>query len=135
MLLRRLLPYTSAALLAAIAYDGWTFYSRWQENRRAENEAAAKKLEFDQKTLNMIGPDLKIITFYANPSIHLGEKALICYGVANAKSVKIEPAIEPVWPSLSHCIQAAPRKTTEYTLTAADAAGHSVSQKILVKVQ
>ena len=135
MLLRRVLPYTSAALLAAIAYAGWTIYSRSQVNRKAEQEAAAKKLEFDRKTLNMIGTDLKILTFYSNPSIHPGEKTLICYGVANATSVRIEPAIEPLWPSLSHCIQAAPLKTTEYTLTAGDAQGHSVSQIIVVKVQ
>ena len=83
----------------------------------------------------MIGTDLKILTFYANPSIHAGEKALICYGVANATSVRIEPGVESVWPSLSHCISAAPLKTTEYTLTAGDALGHSVSQKIVVKVQ
>ncbi len=133
--LRSLLPYTSAALLAAMAYAGWTIYSRSQENRRAEQEAAAKKLEFDQKTLNMIGTDLKILTFYANQSIHPGEKALICYGVANAISVRIEPVVEPIWPSLSHCIPAAMLKTTEYTLTAGDAQGHSVSQKIVVKVQ
>jgi type II secretory pathway component PulJ len=135
MLLRRALPYTSAALLAAIAYAGWTIYSRWQENRRAVQEAAAQKLELDQQTLKMIGTDLKILTFYANPSIHPGEKALICYGVANASSVSIEPAVEALWPSLSHCIPAAPLKTTEYTLTAGDAQGRSVSQKIVVKVQ
>jgi hypothetical protein len=109
-------------------YAGWTMYSRWAENRRAEEEAAARKREFDQTTLNMIGPDLKILTFYANPS-------LICYGVANAARVRIDPPIELITPSLSRCIKASPAKTTEYTLTAEDAAGHRVSQTITVKVQ
>jgi hypothetical protein len=128
MLLRRALPYTSAALLVAMIYAGWTMYSRWAENRRADEEAAAKKREFDQLTLNMIGPDLKILTFYAN-------RTLICYGVANAKSVRIEPFVESITPSLSRCIKASPTKTTEYTLTADDAAGHTVSRTIVVKVQ
>jgi hypothetical protein len=135
MLLRRVLPYTTAALVVAMIYAGWTIYSRLTENRRAEEEAAARKLEFDQKTLNMIGSDLKITSFYAPPAIHAGEKALVCYGVANAKRVRIEPDIESITPSLGRCIEAAPRKTTEFTLTAEDGAGHSVSQTIVVKVQ
>jgi hypothetical protein len=124
MLLRRVLPYTTALLLAAIGYTGWTIYSRSAENRRIEREAAMRKQLFDQKTLNLIGSDLKITAFYASDG-------LICYGVANAKSVRIEPFIEPVWPSLARCIQAPPHKTTEYTLTATDGAGHSVSQTIV----
>jgi len=135
MLLRRLLPYTTAALLVAMMYAGWTIYSRWRENRRIEEEAAAKRLEFDQKTLDMIGPDLKIMSFYANPIIQRGQKALVCYSVANAKAVRIEPAIETITPSLGRCIEAAPKVTTEYTLTAEDGSGHRVSQAIVVKVQ
>jgi hypothetical protein len=135
MPLRRALPYTSAALLAAMIYAGWTIYSRWTANRQAEKEAAAARLEFDRKTLNMIGSDLKIVNFYAPPAIHPGQKALVCYGVANAKAVRIDPAIESIWPSLGRCIEASPQKTTEYTLTAEDGAGHSVSQTITVRVQ
>jgi hypothetical protein len=135
MLLRRVLPYTTAALVVAMIYAGWTIYSRLTANRRADQEAATKKLEFDQKTLNMIGSDLKITSFYAPPAIHAGEKALVCYGVANATSVRIEPAVESITPSLARCIDATPGKTTEYTLTAEDGAGHSVSQTIVVKVQ
>jgi len=136
MLLRRLLPYTSAAVLLALIYSVWTIYSRSTANRRAEEEAAARKLAFDQKTLDMIGSDLKISLFYANPpAIHAGGKALLCYGVANAKSVRIEPGVEAITPSLSRCVEASPRKTTEYTLTAEDGGGHSVTQAIVVRVQ
>lgn len=135
MPLRRVLPYTSAALAVAILYAAWTLYSRSEENRRAEREAAAKKLAFDRATLNMIGSDLKITQFYAPPAIQAGQPALICYGVANAARVRIEPAVENLTPSLSRCIQASPRVTTNYTLTAEDNAGHRVSQTITVKVQ
>jgi hypothetical protein len=135
MLLRRVLPYTSAGLLVAMLYAGWTIYSRSRESRQAELEAAARKIEFDQKTLNMIGPDLKILAFYASPAISHGNKILVCYGVANAKSVRIDPPIESITPSLSRCIEASPRSTTEYTLTAEDGAGHSARQTIVVRVQ
>jgi len=136
MLLRRALPYTSAALIVAMIYAGWIMYSRRAEARRAEDAMAAKRREFDQFTLNRIGPDLKILTFYGSPqTIHAGQQALICYGVANAKAVRIEPAIDTITPSLGRCIQASPARTTEYTLTAEDGAGHRVSQAIVVKVQ
>ncbi len=136
MLLRKALPYTSAALLAAMIYTGWTFYSRWAEARRADAEETARRRELDQQTLNMIGTELKILTFYSSPqTIHAAQQALICYGVANATAVRIEPAIETLAPSLGRCIQASPVKTTEYTLTAQDEAGHRVTQTIAVKVQ
>jgi len=135
MRLRKVLPYTTAALAAAILYAVWTFYSRWDENKRIEQEAAAKRLEADQTTLHMIGSDLKITQFYAPPAIQAGQQALICYGVTNAVRVSIQPALEPLTPSLSRCIQTSPRATTTYTLSAEDNAGHSVSQTITVKVQ
>lgn len=132
---RKLLPYTSAGAVVAMLYTGWTFYSRSEENKRMEAAAAARKLESDQIALNRIGSDLKITQFYAPPAIHAGEKALICYGVANAAKVRIEPPIEALTPSLSRCIQTSPRATASYTLTAEDNAGHSVSQTVTVKVQ
>jgi hypothetical protein len=135
MRLRRVLPYTSAVLVAAILYAAWTFYSRWDENRKIEQETAARRLELDQTTLLMIGSDLKITQFYAPPAIQAGQQALICYGVTNAARVRIQPALEPITPSLARCIQASPRATTSYTLTAEDNSGHSVSQTITVKVQ
>lgn len=136
MLLRKALPFTSAALLAAMIYTGWTFYSRWAEARRADTEETARRRELDRQTLNMIGTDLKILTFYSSPqTIQAGQQALICYGVANAKTVRISPAVETLMPSLGRCIQASPVMTTEYTLTAQDDAGHRVSQTIAVKVR
>ena len=136
MWLRRVLPYTTAGVLVAVIYAGWTIYSRWDAGRRYEQEAAARKLEFDNQTLKMIGTDLKISLFYANPAvIHAGAQVLLCYGVANAETVRIEPFVESITPSLSRCVGISPKKTMEYTLTAEDGAGHSVSQITIVKVQ
>ncbi len=134
-MLRRALPYLTAMVVVALLYAGWTIYSRMAETQRVENEAAARRRAFDQKTLNMIGSELKITSFYGPAAVHAGEKALVCYSVANAKSVRMEPAIEEITPSLGRCVQDAPLKTTHYTLTAEDGAGHSVSQTIVVRVQ
>ena len=72
----------------------------------------------------------------ASPAaIHRGEKTQVCYGVANAKTVKLEPQPNPVWPSYSRCVDVTPARTTTYTLIAQDAAGNTRSQAVEVKVQ
>ncbi len=62
---------------------------------------------------------VKILQFYsAAGAIEPGGKALLCYGVENAASVRIAPDVEPVKPALSRCLEVAPARTTQYTLTA-----------------
>lgn len=81
------------------------------------------------------GSTLRILSFYATPTVvGPGRPASICYGVNGAKTVRIEPPIGPIWPAVSRCVQVAPRQDTEYMLVAADAAGHSASQKLVLKV-
>jgi len=57
-----------------------------------------------------------------------GETAQLCYGVANAAKVTLEPPVERVWPSLSHCFSVSPRVTTRYTLIAWDQKGKTAQQ-------
>ena len=46
------------------------------------------------------------ISFYATPAvIRPGSRATFCYGVNDAKKVRIEPPVENLSPSLSHCIE------------------------------
>jgi hypothetical protein len=83
----------------------------------------------------MGGTDFRIINFYAVPrSIRRGSQARICFGVAGAKRVRIEPRIEDLHPAASYCLQAAPRKDTRYKLTAEDGAGHTATASLSVKV-
>ena len=84
-----------------------------------------------------IGSDgLKIVTFYAAPSaVKRGAHTDLCYGVAGAKTVKLEPVVDEVWPSMSRCVQASPRATTQYTLTAEDSDGLSASKSVTVRVK
>jgi hypothetical protein len=135
--LRRALPYISVVLFLGLLYDGWIFYSRWNDSRQAEQQRADKEAQTARQTLDRIGgSQLKILAFNAEPAAtpH-GHGFNICYGVVNAKTVRVEPPIGDVYPALSHCLQIAPRKTTEYKLTAEDDAGHSVTQSLTIEVK
>src|SRR6266853_2639655 len=130
------LIFSSLVLLLAGLYVGWIFLSRWQANRTLEEKAATQRRAQDRQTFEMMGGDrFDILGFYADPvSIRPGETAELCYSVSNAKSVRLEPPSEPVWPAFSRCVHVSPHKTTAYTLTAEDAAGHTKSATIHVEV-
>jgi len=134
------LLYSSVAVAIALLFVGWVFFSRWQKNRAIEektkDEAAQKQRENDRASIEQLGgKEFAIQMFYASPGvIHRGESTRLCYGVANAKTVKLEPQSNPVWPSHSHCVEVTPTKTTTYTLTIEDAAGNTKSQAVEVKV-
>lgn len=135
------LLYSSIAIAVALLYVGWIFFSRWQENRAIEQksreERKQQQLENDRAALEQFGgKELAIQMFYASPgTIRRGESVQLCYGVANAKTVKLEPQSNPVWPSPSRCVEVTPAKTTAYTLTIADTAGNSKTQTVEVKVR
>src|ERR1700692_4158560 len=104
-LARRLLPWLGVMVLAAAIYDGAVFYSRWSANRSAARGLAAKEIERDRKVVEMAGGNsLKILSFYATPgTIRPGQHANLCYGVNEAKTVRLDPPVEQVWPALTHC--------------------------------
>lgn len=117
-----------------------TLFSRWHDNRVLERRAAEEKSrqqrESDRLALEQLGgKDLAIQNFYAYPGVvHRGQSTQLCYGVANAKTVTLEPQASPVWPSHANCVDVSPSKSTTYTLTIADGSGHTLSQSLEVKV-
>lgn len=133
--------YSKLALTIAALIVFWIFFSRWWQNRSIEHrerQAAAEKQRADDRATleQMGGKELAIQIFYASPGeIRRGQSVQLCYGVANAKSVKLEPQSNPVWPSYSRCVNDSPAKTTNYTLTIADAAGNTKSQSLTVQVR
>ena len=139
--LKNPLLYSSTVILIVLLYVGYILISRWQENRgierRAAEQQAAAQQRQDRATIEeMGGKELAIQNFYGSPSeVHKGKTVQLCYGVANAKAVKLEPQDNPVWPSYSRCVDVTPTKTTTYTLTAEDGAGHSVTQTLEIKVR
>lgn len=133
--------YSYSLLVIAVLSVAWILFSRWEENlsieRRAKEQRTQKQLEDDRATLEQMGgKELAIQTFYATPgSIRRGETVQLCYGVANAKTVTLEPQPNPVWPSYSRCVDVTPAKTTTYTLTISDTSGHTKSQSLEVHVR
>jgi hypothetical protein len=138
---KRPILYSSFALMAVLLYVIWIFFARWQENRqiqrRANEERTAKQLADDRQTVEQMGgKELAIQSFYASAGIvKRGESVQLCYGVANAKTVKLEPQDNPVWPSYNRCVEVSPKKDTTYTLTIQDAAGHTQTQSLDIKVK
>lgn len=135
-LLRRALPFLAVALLIAVAYDAWIFYSRWSNEREAKKSEVRREAEEARQTLELLGGDrLKILDFYATPgAIARGQHATICYGVNAAERVRIDPPVEELHPAVSHCLEVAPREDTDYKLTAQDKAGHSVTASLSIHV-
>ena len=136
-LIRRILPYTTAVAVIAVLYVLWVFTSRWVENRRMERESAARQAEAaKQDPAIASGSTLKILNFYASKGvIARGEEARLCYGVANAKTVRLDPPVERVWPSIARCFAVSPKRETHYTLTAEDEHGRTESQSIVLHVK
>jgi hypothetical protein len=124
-------------MVLALLYIGAVFYSRWSQNRELQREADSKMIEEARRTDQLYGSgQLKILNFYAVPgTIARGGSGELCYGVANAATVRIEPHVEDVKPSLTRCFSIRPAASTTYTLTAADDHGHqeSSSAKVVVR--
>lgn len=136
--IRKLLPYATAGVVMAALYVAWVFGSRWLDNRRLERAARDVQRAEAAKTLQQVYGDgrLRILNFYVTPgSIGVGQEALLCYGVANAKTLRLDPPVAYVYPALSRCFDVAPRVETRYTLTAEDSAGHSTSESLVIHVK
>jgi hypothetical protein len=126
------------AFLFVGPYIGWVFYSRWDANQAIAEKAAATKRAQDQETFEAMGGNrFEILEFSADPvTIQSGEKSSLCYSVSNTKAVKIDPQPEePTWPAFARCVHVLPRKTTQYTLTIDDGAGHTKTASVEVRVQ
>lgn len=135
--LRTALRYSWLLVALAALYSGWTLLVRWDADRRLQREMQQQKLEADRRTVEALGGDrFEILHFYASPPVvRPGQDVQICYGVSNAKTVRIEPPAGSVWPSFSRCLYAQPQKDTTYTLTIEDASGKTKSESLTVYVR
>jgi hypothetical protein len=132
--------YSGAVLACVAIYIGFVLLTRYQSNRDFERRGAAQKAEQqrqdDRRAVEQLGgSDLAIRSLYLSPGlIHRGEKAQLCYDVANAKTVTLDPPEGKVWPSHSRCVDLAPPKTTTYTLTISDASGKTATESVQLQV-
>jgi hypothetical protein len=119
-------------VLAWVLIDGMPYLLRFRAARLAPEPP--KRLE----AFDWVDPSkgLKIIMFYAAPGVvNEGETASICYGVQNAKSVRIEPRIAELRPTFNRCLEVSPARDTRYTLTAEDGAGKVVTESFELKLR
>lgn len=81
------------------------------------------------------GP-VRILQFYASVgTITVGEKAQLCYGVENARSVRIAPISQLVYPSNNRCLDVVPVHTTHYTILAEGFDGKVAMKSLTLPVQ
>ena len=126
-MISKILRITWIPVVLILLYSGWLMW------RRHQSAVFRKPVLVDR---DAYGTELKILTFYTrSDAIARGEKALVCYGVVNAASVRLDPPDEDVWPSLSRCFEVGPARTTRYTLTAESADHRAVSAAVEVKVR
>jgi hypothetical protein len=138
--LRKMWTGFGVVAVIVIAYTAFVFWSRWQENsdlaaKQKAAQASAQRDAAEKSVAVLGGSDFKIISFYATPGkIQRGDTVDMCYGVSNAKSVKLDPPVANVWPSVDRCIQVAPKKTTTYTFTADDGKGNAKTAQLTIEV-
>lgn len=124
-------------VLAAVAYAGIIMIMRWRGNRAIEDNLRQREGEANREIVQRFGGgELKILMFYANPAqVSAGSRSLLCYGVANAASVRIEPGVEALSPSLSRCVEVRPTADTRFTLVATGASGDQAQQEVTIDVR
>src|SRR5271156_4001204 len=133
--------YSSIVILAVLAYVAYVLITRYESNRQFERrnieKATEQRREDDRKAIEQLGgSELSIRGLSLSPeSIRRGETAQLCYDVANAKTVVLDPPEAEVWPSHTRCVNLSPKKSTTYTLTIAGASGQKLSQSVDLQVR
>jgi len=133
--MRKILPYTLAALGLVLLYLGWVAATRYFAGRDIERAAKARQARPSPPTEETAGTAVKILQFYASTGeVTKGQHAIVCYGVENARAVRLEPAIEELKPARNRCFSVFPERTTTFKLLADGADGKQVSESFTVKV-
>lgn len=138
---RNPLLYSSLALVCVALYVVYVLFARYESNKlylqQTKARQDAQRHEADLQTVEQLGgSELAIRGFYVTPAlIRPGQSAQLCYDVANAKTVTLDPPVGTVWPSHSRCIDVSPKKTTTYTLTIAGTDGKTISQSVELHVR
>jgi hypothetical protein len=125
-------------LILAAAYLGYVWLERHSSGRRladSENRTADSDKRHELPAVYN-GTALKIIHFYArDAAITEGQSTLICYGVLNAKSVRIDPPVTDAYPALNRCVEVAPEHDTKYILTSEGNDGQTATAEFSLTVK
>jgi hypothetical protein len=134
--MKRTFALAGLVFVTAALYLAWVWQQRRADDRRMEAAAEERRMRGwvirgeDRETA------VRIMQFYAaSAEVVDGDRNLICYGVRNAASVRIEPPVETLAPSLSRCFWTEPHGDTAYRLVAAGSDGREVSESFQVRVK
>jgi hypothetical protein len=122
-------------VVLAAAYLAFVLLARSAGNREIERKIESRTAEKYKAVPASGGTDVKITQFYAESGqLSAGERTLVCYGVENARAVRLEPPAEPLDPTPNRCFWVAPKRTTTFKLVAQGTSGAEVSQSFTITV-
>jgi hypothetical protein len=123
------------AILAAVLCLGWVFAKRQGFGSDSPGLQPRAPVATTGSGRANNGDGAKILQFYARDSVlSEGGKTVLCYGVSDARSVRIDPPVDGVGPALSRCVEVRPKRETSYTLIAEGSDGRTVSQSVSVRI-
>jgi len=126
-----------AAAAILLGYVGWIAESRWRQQDHASPARTNLQRASAGIPAELIpnGPGVRIVNFYTGSrEIDRGDHAVVCYSVLNASSLRLDPPVEDLKPSLNRCFAVTPERDTTYTLSALGADGSIASASFVVKV-
>ena len=124
---RKLLIYANVALAFVVI---WTAIPLIQRYKREHAKPVEKPIRRTPE-MDWVDPakGAQIIQFYVYPNVILpGGKSSLCYGVAQVKTVQLDPPAGEVKPTSNRCLDVSPKQTTTYTLTATGADGKQLQR-------
>jgi hypothetical protein len=133
--MKRLGVLLRVALAVALAQLGWTWLQRHDADLRIRRMLEGRRPASDATRRNS-GTSARIVQFYARSGeLVEGERTVICYGVENARTVRLDPPVETVAPALVRCFWIEPAQDTTYKMIAEGADGSRDEASFQVKVR
>ena len=115
--MRRIALITCVLAAIVFAYLAWVWVQRRDSNVRLQRRVDSRR--YAALSHPSGNSRVKITQFYATSGeITDNDHGTICYGVENARSVRLEPAVANLSPALTRCFWVEPKQHTTYRLTA-----------------
>jgi hypothetical protein len=134
--MKRFLWYTAPGAVLALGYLAFVGLTRYSDNSDLERSETEREAARHKAFPGSGGTEVKILQFYAaRGEVRKGDRVIVCYGVENAKAVRLDPPVEEVEPSPVRCFNAFPKRTTTFKLTATGKDGREVSASCTVPVK